>query len=116
MRVEIDIEDYKEQILKKLSNEELNNELKERKHVIEYNKRKYIEINIDVEDVVDQVLEEAGYNDLIHELENRNVVLLDENDEIRTISNGTWKDLAKFLGLKSHATKEQIYSEIEQLI
>lgn len=115
---EIDIFEYKDEILGALSDKELEDELKRRKeekdNVTKSRSSYYINTDIDISDYYEEALEWVGDGSLISELESRGMYVYDKS-EIPQF-DGDIKKLAKFLGLREWSTKEQILEEINYFI
>lgn len=114
---EVDLLDYKDDLIEILTNEELEEELKRRKEenvVIDKKIRTHcVDVDIDLYDYIDDSLAISSEEDLIDEIESRGFVVSEKSK----MSNyfGTQKELAEFLGLRWWATKEQIINEIKNL-
>lgn len=115
---EIDIFDYKDEIIQSLSDKELEDELKRRKEendsVTESRDFYYIDVDIDISDYADEALETLSDRDLINELESRGKYVISESEN--PTFTGKLSDLATYLGLRWWSTKEQVMKEINYYI
>lgn len=115
---DVDVFEFKDDILEAFSDKELENELKrrndEKKNVTKSINSYYINTEIDISDYSDEILEFVDDDSLINELEDRDMYVYDKSEIPKFEGNS--KKLAKFLGLREWATKKQILEEINYFI
>ena len=118
VEIEIDLFDYKYKILKSLGTDDIENELKSRKEKDIYVKDTsilYHEIDVDMSDYDDEILDKLTTTELQDELTSRGYKVFDKYEY--TIRNlATRKDICKFLGIREWSTKEQILSELNNIL
>lgn len=117
VNIDVDLFEYKSQILLNLSNDELKNELTRREEssiIIKEKTELVVECSVDLSDFDDEILEELTDCELETELSNRDIY--SDDDESPLIDVSSRKEIAQSLGLREWATKEQIFEELNFIL
>ena len=118
--VTVDVFNYKDDILLKYTDSELQEELDRRNDSDEHNEKERtslkMDFQFDLDNYIDEAVDSASDSVLIDELESRSYVVYTEGQDPGQINERSQKGLALFLGLREWSTKEQILKEIEEIL
>ena len=119
--IDIDIFKHKYVILENYTNEELEKELEYRKKFPEndFTKKKRnsveFEFEVDLSEYEGEIIDKLDNDECIKHLEDNYYTVFHENDEYY-MPGLNQQNLARMLGLKWWATKEQIMKELETIL
>jgi len=115
---EINLFDYKTNFLKSLGTDDIELELKKRKENDVYVKNRnvlYTDIYVELSEYETEILENLKNDELSTELIDRGYKVFN-NEEYPPINLATKENICTILGLRKWSTKEQILSELNNIL